>query len=673
MYEWLTQLYKNKKIRAIDMQFAFFIGELLSAKNKEILADKEHPLMGWAALISFELGKGNVCVDLNKLGSDTLFDLVKEEALEAKVKLQFDSIKEILAGSDMVDTKADAGLSTPFVLTDNRLYLRRYWHAECIVAGEILKRAKVTPLPERSERLLNSLFKPDLGFIKKIILATEKEKQREKCIDLFDIVRPAQIDLNKLIQGIEANVEDDAILSLVPDSARLNWQKVAAAVALSYQFSVISGGPGTGKTTTVAKLLAALVSTHRGAGNLEIKLVAPTGKAANRLTESISKAVASLPVDQSIREKIPVLASTVHRLLGVIPQRVGFRYNKQNRLHLDVLVVDEASMVDLSLMARLLTALPDHARVILLGDRDQLASVEVGAVLGDICTHIQRGYSLERVQGLNALTGFELEGNKTGSFVSDGVCLLRKSYRFHAKSGIGQLAAAINSGEKKRLDTVWANHFEDINWHTLSDETYEKAISQAVEGYREYLTAIQQGQDARTVLTFFAHIRVLCALTEGNYGVSGLNHHIESALVEQKLIAVGEARFYVGRPVMVTQNDHALGLYNGDIGIVLSTEEGLRVVFELSDGSIKPFLPSRLPEHQTAYAMTVHKSQGSEFDHTLLVFPPTLSPVMNRELVYTGVTRAKKLLDIYAGEHSFLRAIERKTERFSGLADKLNG
>lgn len=663
MHEWLIALYKNKKIRAIDSQFALFIGKLLK--------DDENPLIAWAALTSFELSKGNVCVDLTKLNPTNLFDLDKEPSLDAQHRLQFTNAFDLLNHSELVDCIGNQKAATPFVFVHNRLYLRRYWHAENLVADEILKRSLPVDLPKESAALLDALFKPDVGFVKKQLVGLDHEQKIEKCIDLFDVIKADAVDINALLNAIETNAPDEQVLNIIPNSVRLNWQKVAAAAALSYRFSVISGGPGTGKTTTVAKLLAALVSTHTS-GHLEIKLVAPTGKAANRLTESISKAVAGLPVDKSIQEKIPTLASTIHRLLGVIPNRVDFRYNKKNRLHLDILVIDEASMVDLALMARLLTALPDNARVILLGDRDQLASVEAGAVLGDICAHIDQGYSHARASALSALTGFELNGAAGVSAVSDGVCLLCKSYRFHAKSGVGQLAGAINSGEKKRLKAVWQKGFSDIFWHTLSEETYAKAINQAVDGYKGYLTAIKDGQEGRAILAAFSQIRVLCALTEGNYGVSGLNHQIELALTSKKLITKGEALFYPGRPVMVTQNDHALGLYNGDIGIVLDTDEGLRVVFELSDGSIKPFLPSRLPEHQTAFAMTVHKSQGSEFDHTILVFPPSVSPVMNRELVYTGVTRAKNLLDVYASEYSFIAAIEQKTERFSGLSERLN-
>ncbi|WP_407331231.1 exodeoxyribonuclease V subunit alpha [Enterovibrio sp. 27052020O] len=660
MSEMLQMLYKRGVIRAIDRQFALFIADQLNDTNAQ--------LVGWAALVSFELGKGNVCIDLSAIDPTRLFDLPAADSAGVAAQLDPEHALTFIAKSPVVG-KGD--IPTPLVLDGSRLYLHRYWLAEQRVVAEISKRVKTIELPGETRQLLDNLFVPDIGYLKAQFAQWPDAEQPQKLVDFFDVVDPNSIDIQALIALISSGANHDAILAAVPDSTRLNWQKVAAAVALSYRFTVISGGPGTGKTTTVAKLLAALVSSSDKASRLDIKLVAPTGKAANRLTESIGKAVAALPVDARIRESIPVQASTIHRLLGAIPNRVEFRHHEGNRLHLDVLVVDEASMVDLPLMARLLSALPDHARVILLGDRDQLSSVEAGAVLGDICDGADAGYSPLRANQLSALTGFELQGYANVPAVSDGVCLLKKSYRFHARSGVGQLANAINAGEPKQLERVLMQGFADIALHDLDGDVYGHAISQAVEGYRAYLSALLAGEDHRQILRLFSDVRLLCALADGPFGVKGLNHAVEKALSAQRLIAPGEEAFYPGRPVMVIQNDHGLGIYNGDIGIVVKQDDGLRVVFEMSDGTVKAFLPSRLPEHQTAYAMTIHKSQGSEFSHTLLVLPPTPTPVMTRELVYTGVTRAKSRLDVYATRASLARAVRRKTQRFSGLADAL--
>lgn len=658
--EKLEALYKRNAIRAIDRQFSQFIGEQLGDENS--------PVVGWAALVSFELGKGNVCVDLSALEGARLFDLMPAESASLAVLMVPENALSMLSASPVV---GDGSQPTPLVLSGSRLYLYRYWAAECLVVSEIAKRSGELPLPMNLRSVLDGLFTPDVAFLRARYPQWTDEEKAAKLADFFDITDSSQIDYHALQAALEAGVSDNDVLSHVPDGARLNWQKVAAAVALSSRFAVISGGPGTGKTTTVAKLLAAIVSSSDNPNGPEIKLVAPTGKAANRLTESIGKAVEALPVTDSVRRKIPAQASTIHRLLGAIPNRVEFRHHQGNRLHLDVLVVDEASMVDLPLMARLLSALPEHARVILLGDRDQLASVEAGAVLGDICLGAGQGFSPPRAKLLSALTGFVLPEAAGLPAVADSVCLLRKSYRFHAQSGVGQLAYAINAGDTRTLDRVIQSGFRDIALHELDTDIYSEAIHLAVQGYRPYLTAMVDGLPPRDVLRRFSECRLLCALSDGPFGVKGLNSVIEKALAKAGLVSPGEESFYPGRPVMVTQNDHGLGLYNGDIGIVVKQEEGLRVVFEMADGTVRAFLPSRLPEHQTAYAMTIHKSQGSEFSHTILVLPPTPTPVMTRELVYTGVTRAKDRLDVYATRASLERAVKRKNQRFSGLADAL--
>ena len=412
-----------------------------------------------------------------------------------------------------------------------------------------------------------------------------------------------------------------------------------------------------------------------------IKLVAPTGKAAARLTESIGAAVQSLAVEKTVKEHIPTQSSTIHRLLGSIPNRVEFRHNRDNPLHLDVLVVDEASMVDLPMMARLLDAMPPHAKLILLGDRDQLASVEAGAVLGDICSFSDQGYSQEQGQVLSRLTGYRLEATRSGrpAAVADSLCMLRKSYRFHARSGIGQLARAINAGQPYQVEKVWQQGYRDIHHYPLNTDNYQTLINMAVTFYRDYLDAIDGRRPPAEVLKAFSRVRLLCALREGDFGVAGLNQRIERGLARLGKITPGDETWYAGRPVMITRNDHGLGLYNGDIGIAMRDPEPdpqtgeyrLRVYFDMPDGSIRGVLPSRIPEHETVYAMTIHKSQGSEFADTLMVLPADYSPILTRELVYTGVTRAKEKLYLFAPQEIINRAVRLRTERASGLAQLL--
>ncbi|WP_025475840.1 exodeoxyribonuclease V subunit alpha, partial [Yersinia pestis] len=468
--------------------------------------------------------------------------------------------------------------------------------------------------------------------------------------------------------------------------------------AATRRISVISGGPGTGKTTTVAKLLTALIRLSQGQ-RLRIKLAAPTGKAAARLTESLGKAIRQFFLTDDERKLFPDQASTLHRLLGVQPNSQRLRYHRGNPLNLDVLVVDEASMVDLPMMARLIAALPAKAKVIFLGDRDQLASVEAGAVLGDICRFAELGYSEQRAQQLTQLTGYLLTNNALTSNVltnkalankaqpdetysdsanvRDSLCLLRKSYRFDEKSGIGQLALAVNAGEYRQALSVLNSAYSDVERFPLADEEdYQVLLEACAVGYQHYLERVAALAPAAEVLAAFGRYQLLCALRSGPFGVSGLNERIEQVLHRKGFIirpSGPSGRWYVGRPVMIELNDSALGLFNGDIGIALHDNEGeLRVYFQLPDGNIKSVQPSRLPSHETAYAMTVHKSQGSEFEHTALVLPNTFMPVLTRELVYTAITRARQHLTLYCSDAVLSHAIRTPTLRLSGLVDRLN-
>ena len=448
------------------------------------------------------------------------------------------------------------------------------------------------------------------------------------------------------------------------------FSETNAAVALTRRISVISGGPGTGKTTTVAKLLAALIQLS-GEQKCRIRLAAPTGKAAARLTESLGGALQKLPLTGEQLALFPNEASTLHRLLGAQPGSQRLRYHAGNPLHLDVLVVDEASMIDLTMMSRLIDALPPHARVIFLGDRDQLASVEAGAVLGDICTYASLGYTAERAEELARLTGCSLavEQHSLAGALRDSLCLLQKSYRFGSDSGIGQLASAVNRGDRHTTCAVFDGTFTDIEKKSLqSGEEYQAMLDDALLGYQHFLTGVQQQRPPEQVIAAFGEYQLLCALREGPFGVSGLNDRLEQLLAQKRKInRTLHSRWYEGRPVMISRNDSALGLFNGDIGIALDRGQGLRVWFQMPDGSVKSFQPSRLPEHETAWAMTVHKSQGSEFNHAALILPTQLSPVVTRELIYTAITRARQRLSLYTDERVLMQAIATRTERRSGL------
>ncbi|WP_409160659.1 exodeoxyribonuclease V subunit alpha [Pectobacterium sp. B2J-2] len=603
----------RRLLRPLDMQFA------------RMLADETQPdLLLVAACLSAHSGAGHVCLPLENLQAETLFDgrepeLAQQLLTEAGLNTVAAWQQRLLAS----EAVSDGSTSTPLVLQEEKLYLQRSWQSEGRVARFIASERDTLPVDEPAIRaVLDRLF-PDTG---------------------------------------EA----------------IDWQKVAAAVALTRRIAIISGGPGTGKTTTVAKLLAALIELNTGDA-LRIQLAAPTGKAAARLTESLGQALRRLAVEPQLRYAFPQEATTLHRLLGAVTDSQRLRHHQDNPLHLDVLIVDEASMVDLPMMANVIAALPLHARIIFLGDRDQLASVEAGAVLGDICRFAEAGYSRARAQQLQRLTGCHLDENgpEGQTTVSDSICLLRRSYRFDPHSGIGQLALAVNGGDDARVRAVLNGEFADITCSPLSEaEEYQAMLAQCVEGYRNYLQLITAGATPDAVLLAFQRYRQLCALREGPFGVAGLNQRIEQALHQAGLILRSRNllnRWYPGRPVMIERNDVALGLSNGDIGIAMMGESGeLRVFFALPNGETKDVTPSRLPPHETAYAMTVHKSQGSEFDHTALVLPNHYLPVLTRELVYTAITRARQRLSLYTDIRILCRAVKTPTQRYSGLEARIS-
>ncbi|EKN3726182.1 TPA: exodeoxyribonuclease V subunit alpha [Yersinia enterocolitica] len=626
----LEQAVRDHLLRPLDVQF-----------SRMIAGDDDPMLQLAAAVLSAEAGAGHVCLPLSYLQPDQLFggrQPALSQALWQAVGMpdQLHWIQKLNSSPAV----SDGSQPTPLVLQNDRLYLQRMWQYE----GDVVRFIA-------SDNMASLINKTSDG--------------------------SGTRDVNETL------LRDTLDRLFGPAENEVDWQKVAAAVAATRRISVISGGPGTGKTTTVAKLLTALIQLSQGQ-RLRIQLAAPTGKAAARLTESLGNAIRQLSLTDDERKLFPDQASTLHRLLGAQPNSQRLRYHRGNPLNLDVLVVDEASMVDLPMMARLIAALPTKAQVIFLGDRDQLASVEAGAVLGDICRFAELGYSEPRAKQLARLTGCILVGKipigeveADAVNVRDSLCLLRKSYRFDEKSGIGQLALAVNAGRYHDALTVFNGTYSDIERFSLTDsDDYQVLLEDCAAGYQHYLELAAAGAHAVDVLAAFGRYQLLCALRAGPFGVSGLNERIEQLLHRKRLIertSGPSGRWYVGRPVMIGLNDSTLGLFNGDIGIALPDPEGeLRVHFQLPDGNIKSVQPSRLPSHETAYAMTVHKSQGSEFEHTALVLPNTFMPVLTRELVYTAITRARQRLTLYCSDTVLSHAIRTPTLRVSGLVERLN-
>ncbi|MDB2384583.1 exodeoxyribonuclease V subunit alpha [Endozoicomonas sp.] len=663
----LKQLVSDDQIRPMDYQFARFIYSL----------HQDNLLALVSALVSYQLGQGHVCLALESISEQQLFGQ-KSDVSQQLVQATGLPLPHWVQHLHTLPSIGDGQFPTPLVLDNQRLYLYRYWQYEKKVALFLKEKPTIEVDNDAVSLILDRLFRRNYGFLwNQYKTLRDTTAIPTALIKWLDIEESNTLDWTQIQQCLQkAKQADDLKLldKLIPQRHCLNWQKTAAALAATQSFSVISGGPGTGKTTTVTRLLALLVELGLNEGNVpDIQLTAPTGKAAARLTASIGGARDQLDCSAEVKAEIPIEAGTLHRLLGVIPNSNSFRHNQSNRLHLDVLVVDEASMIDLPMMSRLLEALPDHTRLILLGDRDQLASVEAGSVLGDICEAAHGGYSPEQIRVMEHLTGFNLQTNTLAGAksINNSLCLLQKSYRFDAASGIGHLANAVNTGNRKAMERTLAQGFADITLHGSDQPGYQTLINLCTKGYQHYLSLIKEKASDADILKAFNRFQLLCALREGRFGVSGLNEAIRKSLVACDAIE-DASLWYEGRPILITRNDHGLGLYNGDIGITLKTDDNrFRVVFEMPDGTIKQLLPSRLPTHETVFAMTIHKSQGSEFEHTVMALPDSFNPVVTRELVYTGITRAKKHLNLFCEKALLLSAIKTPTQRVSGLRERL--
>ena len=449
---------------------------------------------------------------------------------------------------------------------------------------------------------------------------------------------------------------------LFPGDGRTDRQRLAAALALRQRLLVISGGPGTGKTTTVVRILALLAALAPRPPLMG--LAAPTGKAAARLSDSMRSAIGALPVDATLRAALPVEAMTLHRLLGVRPGGGGARHDARHPLPLDVLVVDEASMIDQALMVQTIEALPAHARLILLGDRDQLAPVEAGAVLGEICRVV--GYQPDTLAWLSSL-GFDpaalgLAAADADAPLADVVALLTQSHRFAADSGIGALSRATNGGEATVAcallrDSDWA----DLHWRVALDAG---ELAARRDGY---LQAVADGAGADRLQQLFVAFMPLVAERRQ---LAQINSLVEAEM-ERRRLKSPDAVWYPGRPVMIVANDYALGLFNGDIGFTVLRDGQLRVLFPSAGEGWREIAPARLPAHETVFAMTVHKSQGSEFDEVWLILPE-VATMIDRALVYTAVTRARSRFGLIGPLEMLAQAIGQLAQRHSGLAGKIH-
>ncbi|MBJ7549674.1 exodeoxyribonuclease V subunit alpha [Marinomonas ostreistagni] len=662
-------------IRYVDYALVKFIQEQTQNVSDEALLA--------IMLTSHSVALGQVCINLEDVintpevlfsmeeGDDEAQQIARVQMLEwvksLSLKPWINAIK-VCSAVAVADASGvvEGGPNSPLVLVESNgsalLYLRRYWQAEDIIVKAI--RARLMSSSQIDDSDIRSLL-----------------------ADLF--------------AGNKEFVTDT------------DWQRIACGIAASNHFSIITGGPGTGKTTTVLKLLALLQAERlkQALPPLAIRLAAPTGKAAARLNESIADNLQRLQLPEfeniqpeDLKAVIPTQVMTLHRLLKPKPNTRQFMHNKANPLVADIVVVDEASMIDIEMMASLFEGIEPTTRVILLGDKDQLASVEAGYVLGDLCRGALEGhYTPDTMEWIKNVCGEEVSDDyrdEQGSMLNQAVCMLRKSYRFLEGGVIHRLASLVNEERDNYLEAPKMDELKEIfaekdavnSVPVLRLLTQPQHPDSALEtsfktllttGYGHYLDVVAQmpqtldtnafDQWGKKVLQAHTNFQLLVALRKGDWGLEGMNDQIERLLVSDKKLMDTDSLWYLGRPVMVTQNDYSVDLMNGDIGISLrypvNGELKQRVVFSDGKGGVRWVLPSRLQSVETVFAMTVHKSQGSEFHHTAMLLPSQSSPILTKELIYTGITRSKKHFTLISGGETVLEeAMNRKVERKSGLS-----
>ncbi|MDB5248791.1 MAG: exodeoxyribonuclease alpha subunit [Segetibacter sp.] len=582
---------------------------------------KSETLKPFAFLVSKKLSEGHICIAVKEAAA------LLEESPFYDTGIVLNSIVR-LKDEPLVTVKD--GMKQPFVLHNDRLYLQRYFNYETA----ILTRIKTFVESEKGDsgRRIKAL-KSNEDFIKEIFAGTSSPE------------------------------------SSVP-SENINWQLVAAVSAVLNNFTIITGGPGTGKTTTVAKILAMLYTINP---DLTVALAAPTGKAAVRMAESLK--ASSLKGVDNISEKFQTLTpGTIHRLLKYVPDSPYFKHDKNNPLTYDVVIVDESSMIDVALFAKLLDAIGPATKLILLGDKDQLASVEAGSLFGDLCKSQSgsEGLSAARTELVNSFIsdpGSQLPAeyvlNGLPHLLSEHIIELKRSHRFTSDKGIGKFSKAIIKNDVGALQEYLQNNSDEQV--TIDTGYSQELFEQFADGYADYI----KEPDIKMALQKLNQLRVLGAVREGEQGLYSLNTAIENYLRKKKLINKN-SEYYENRPIIVTRNYYSLGLFNGDVGIIRADENGVQKAwFEDSNNELKSVFPGYVAESETVFAMTIHKSQGSEYEKVLVVLPDNINiPILTRELLYTAVTRAKSKVIVQASEAVILHTAEGLVERASGIMER---
>lgn len=615
---------ESLKRHPLDIQFANMLVTTVFSSYNNYNEIKKIVLFLASVYLSASVRAGNTCLPICLLSSKKLFPnyflKLTNKEIQKIQQLTIDDWQDILFS---LPTTGNGSVVSPLVLNNKCLYLYRMWEDECIVAQFLKKKYN------------------KLG-----------SSQKAKIIDI----------LNKLFSK---------------KSTEINWHKITTALSLIHSTIFISGGPGTGKTSVVSKIITALLLYDN---SLRIQTAASTGKASAILNYSCRNIINSLKeFNYSYKEKFILKTSTLHSLLGSrLYQAKNKNYFFENKLNLNCLIIDEASMISLSILSKLILSLPHYTKVIFLGDHHQLYSIEPGSVFQDICRYSNFNYSSRQQHELIELTGYIINNFKLPPYynhITDKISILKKNYRFKKNSGIGQLADSVKSGDYNRsLSILSSKLYTDLSYIRITEKKdYIYMIKNCTKQYYKYLKILKKNpKSIINILQVFNDYKILCALRHGSFGVIQLNCYIEYMLNHAGLIILNRSKNYVGKPIIILCNEASLGLCNGDTGILLpNAQNGLSAYFLDPTNDVKIIQIHQLPRYETCFAMTVHKAQGSEFQKIAIILPNKHLPILTREWIYTAITRTYYSIVLYANDDVLIQSIKNVTKRYSGLYDKI--
>ncbi|QCI16116.1 exodeoxyribonuclease V subunit alpha [Buchnera aphidicola] len=592
----MINLLKEALKKKIINPIDFYFSQLIAKKNAIIMLV--------ASCISYETRHGHIFLPIEYFQKQYFFSNFNEKftkKIRVFLEIKIDWLDELLKHPSI----SNGVIFTPLILSDNKIYLYKMWKAEKNIFDILYKKNKIQNINKKKYcKILNNLF---------------------------------------------PKKEDDS-------------QKIAVALTLINKITFIVGSPGTGKTTTIIKIIIALIKQSKK--TIKIQLSAPTGKATTRLTNIIQNNIFNIYLSDEEKNYLPNHAVTIHKLLGI--QKISQKsfFNQNNLLNFDVLIIDETSMIDILMMEKIFLAVPKNIKLIFIGDHNQLCPVESGSILKNICNYANHGYSLKTISFLEKLTEYKFSKNiniNKKNSISNNICILQKNYRFSKNSGIYILSNAVKNKNIEIIKELFNNsinnvYFDEIN----SDQEYKNMIENISLKYKKFWHAIYQ-KKIKEIIEIFQYHQVLCILRDGIFGVNFLNKQIEENMYKKNIIKyffINNERWYIGKPIMINKNSEFLELFNGNIGIANFSEKGVfQVSFLKENKKIRNIPVSILKNYETAWAMTVHKAQGSEFTNTSLILPNYECNLLNQDILYTGITRSRKQINIFSNKNIFMKTV----------------